>query len=72
MVEISPRQLTYKIQDKANQIPIKLSAANLATASVTAHKKADEGILLCNQLEKLAQDMKQQFIKIKTNRPLKG
>jgi hypothetical protein len=58
------------MEDKSQQLKLKLKDANLASHTVTAHKKANEGILLCRQLERTAALMKKEFIKIKVKRPV--
>jgi hypothetical protein len=55
----------YKAQGLAESIPEKIEEAMKARHTVTAHKKADQGILLCEQLARLAREMRAEFVEIK-------
>lgn len=61
----------YKAQGFAESISEKIEEAMKARHAVTAHKKADQGILMCEQLARLARELRSEFVEIKVERPLK-
>lgn len=63
--------LAHKAQGLTVNLPDKIEEAMKARHTVTAHKKADQGILMCEQLARLARELRAEFVEIKVERPLK-